>query len=159
MTPLEQAQRERRRGITPAVRRDVVAGGACAYCGSTLSILEVDHVIPFSRGGSDDRENLAPACTRCNLEKGDLTPEEWQAARLNDGDPWPVPNPADTVRAIVDAWPRNEVPVGRFATESSAAIHGAVMRGRRGEFDVEREAHALAQLLCTNSGAGGGGSE
>ena len=54
----------------------------CVYCGakgSALSPLHVDHVIPLSRGGSNDPANLATACRECNCGKRDMTPEEWRA--------------------------------------------------------------------------------
>jgi 5-methylcytosine-specific restriction endonuclease McrA len=42
----------------------------CEYCHSPERIcttrFTVDHVIPKSLGGSDDVENLALACRRCN---------------------------------------------------------------------------------------------
>jgi 5-methylcytosine-specific restriction endonuclease McrA len=47
----------------------------CQYCGSTKH-LTIDHVLPKSRGGKDTWENLVAACSRCNLKKGDNTPEE-----------------------------------------------------------------------------------
>lgn len=50
-------------------------GCLCTYCGDDAG--QVDHVIPRSRGGSDDLENLVPCCGACNLAKGDRTPEEW----------------------------------------------------------------------------------
>ena len=43
------------------------------------ALLHVDHVIPRSRGGTDDLENLVTACSACNLAKYDRTPSEWQA--------------------------------------------------------------------------------
>jgi hypothetical protein len=36
----------------------------CQYCGGPASA--VDHVIPRSKGGSDDLENLRASCKRCN---------------------------------------------------------------------------------------------
>jgi 5-methylcytosine-specific restriction endonuclease McrA len=50
----------------------------CQYCGESpgRQLLTVDHVIPRSRGGVHDWENLVTACTRCNQKKGSLTPEE-----------------------------------------------------------------------------------
>jgi 5-methylcytosine-specific restriction endonuclease McrA len=55
----------------------------CVYCGWSRgssfgrpSDIHVDHIIPFSRGGSSTRENLVCACVQCNLYKGDRTPEE-----------------------------------------------------------------------------------
>ncbi|WCM21394.1 HNH endonuclease [Paraburkholderia bryophila] len=49
---------------------------ACVYCGKRKH-LTLDHVMPKSRGGSDDFENLALACRSCNSSKGARTPEEW----------------------------------------------------------------------------------
>lgn len=53
-------------------RRD---GHKCVYCGSTKN-LTLDHVIPKSRGGSNDWVNLVTSCFKCNLKKADRTPEE-----------------------------------------------------------------------------------
>lgn len=64
-------------------REEVFArdGWACRYCGSaiTLSTGHADHVMPRSRGGSDDPSNLVASCRSCNLKKGARTPEEWIA--------------------------------------------------------------------------------
>lgn len=51
--------------------RDLCAkyGNRCAYCGSEEKMTR-DHVIPLSRGGTNDISNLVPACLRCNLRKG-----------------------------------------------------------------------------------------
>jgi hypothetical protein len=51
-------------------------GVTCAYCGAPAWTM--DHVIPRSRGGSDDASNLVPACKKCNSSKGARTPEEWR---------------------------------------------------------------------------------
>lgn len=67
-------------------KRNVFArdGHQCQYCGATED-LTVDHVIPRSRrdgphpeGGPTSWENCVTACLRCNLRKGDRTPEEAQ---------------------------------------------------------------------------------
>ena len=41
---------------------------ACAGCGSPLD-LEIDHVIPVSKGGLDTRENKQVLCHHCNNAK------------------------------------------------------------------------------------------
>ncbi len=53
-------------------RRD---GGECVYCGSTKQ-LTLDHVIPKSKGGSNEWTNLVTCCHKCNLHKADRTPQE-----------------------------------------------------------------------------------
>lgn len=36
-----------------------------------------DHYIPLSRGGKNVKENIRPACYRCNSIKGNMMPDEW----------------------------------------------------------------------------------
>ncbi|MGR3810864.1 HNH endonuclease [Jiulongibacter sp. NS-SX5] len=50
-------------------------GNKCVYCG-TRRELTLDHVLPKSRGGKTNWDNLVAACKRCNGRKGDCTPEE-----------------------------------------------------------------------------------
>jgi len=57
--------------------------------------------MPRSRGGSDDRENLAPACKGCNMEKLDFTPEEYRAWREEQGLGWPPQSPTDFLRGVL----------------------------------------------------------
>lgn len=44
-------------------------GNRCAYCG-TSGPLTQDHVVPVVKGGTHSRENVVPACRRCNGKKG-----------------------------------------------------------------------------------------
>lgn len=57
----------------------------CQYCGQVGGILEADHVVPFSRGGTDDIDNLKTACRKCNRQKKNKTVEEFQEWRLRRG--------------------------------------------------------------------------
>lgn len=77
---------KRQRAIPAAVRRAVLAA-PCAYCGDEATA--VDHIIPIVQGGTRDRDNLAPACSSCNFDKLDFTPDEWRQYRLELGLPWP----------------------------------------------------------------------
>lgn len=91
------------RGITPAIRRAVLGehpydAPDCVYCGMVAT--EVDHIVPRSRGGGLDPENLAPACFECNHEKLDRTPEEWARDRAAAGKPWPIPSLLSRIRYL-----------------------------------------------------------
>jgi len=44
-------------------------GRTCAYCGKTEVPLEVDHIRPRSKGGSDRISNLTLSCRPCNEKK------------------------------------------------------------------------------------------
>jgi 5-methylcytosine-specific restriction endonuclease McrA len=44
-------------------------GNNCLSCGSTGVVLEADHVVPLTRGGSDDISNIQPLCGTCNRRK------------------------------------------------------------------------------------------
>ncbi|USY22572.1 RNA-guided endonuclease IscB [Nocardiopsis exhalans] len=50
---------------------------ACVYCGATNLPLNIDHVRPRSRGGSDRVSNLVLACIPCNQAKGNELVEEF----------------------------------------------------------------------------------
>ncbi len=45
-------------------------GRQCIYCGKTDTPLEVEHIHPKSKGGSDRVSNLTLACNACNVAKG-----------------------------------------------------------------------------------------
>ena len=49
----------------------------CAYCGVKNVPLEVEHIIPRSRGGSNRVSNLTIACMDCNQKKGNKTSKEF----------------------------------------------------------------------------------
>jgi len=51
----------------------------CSYCGIKLELENIteDHVLPLSRGGGDNIENIVPACRYCNTQKGSKTYEEY----------------------------------------------------------------------------------
>ena len=50
----------------------------CQYCGKqfTPADLTCDHVIPRSRGGRAEWDNIVTCCVPCNRRKGGQTPEE-----------------------------------------------------------------------------------
>ena len=52
-------------------------GRKCAYCDAEHVPLEMEHIHPRSRGGSDRVSNLTLACRPCNQRKGNLPIEEF----------------------------------------------------------------------------------
>lgn len=64
----------------PFTRRNIYQhyGNKCCYCGRRFppSELNLDHIVPRSRGGRTDWENIVTACIPCNLRKGDRLPWE-----------------------------------------------------------------------------------
>jgi 5-methylcytosine-specific restriction endonuclease McrA len=44
-------------------------GNRCLSCGVTGVVLEADHVVPLTKGGSDDISNIQPLCRSCNRRK------------------------------------------------------------------------------------------
>lgn len=49
----------------------------CAYCGAKNIPLEIEHIQPKSKGGSDRVSNLAIACHKCNQKKGSQPVEQF----------------------------------------------------------------------------------
>ena len=94
----------------------------CHYCGEELVTTgspyqdlyaTVDHIIPKSRGGSDEPDNLVPACRRCNITMNDKRPKRepgvpmdeprrgWadeQRGRVVSTNIYPEPTPEDLER-------------------------------------------------------------
>lgn len=64
--------------IPAAVRRMVYErdGNACKWC-LTTDNLSIDHIYPWSLGGSDDESNLQTLCRSCNSRKHTRLEEEW----------------------------------------------------------------------------------
>ncbi len=63
-------------------RRD---GMVCYLCGQTVvwqlglpNTATIDHVVPFVYGGRSTEDNLKVCCHRCNMAKGQRTPEEFR---------------------------------------------------------------------------------
>ena len=87
--------------VTPAqwgvVRRRF--RGHCAYCGQPGRTIEMDHVVPLSRGGTHTPDNVVPACFACNRSKASKLFGEWQADRVRRELPVPT-TPEETLRRL-----------------------------------------------------------
>ena len=69
-----------RKSIPKSIRFEVFKRDSfkCQYCGATAPdiLLEIDHIRPVSKGGTNDITNLIIACQPCNLGKSNKTLDE-----------------------------------------------------------------------------------
>lgn len=76
------------------LRRAVIAeyGAVCVHCHGVIDLdrrhpdplsLSIDHVVPRSRGGSDELANLRPAHLHCNCSRGDRM--KWRSRAASSG--------------------------------------------------------------------------
>lgn len=56
-------------------------GRKCAYCDKTDVPLEIEHIVPKSKGGSNRISNLTLACENCNKRKGNKPVEKFLAKK------------------------------------------------------------------------------
>jgi len=61
-------------------------GGRCALCGATKRdrLLDVDHIIPRSRGGRTELANLQVLCVKCNRSKGNRDATDFRPPMVDD---------------------------------------------------------------------------
>ena len=57
--------------------------GVCVGCDThfPFRVMDADHILPRSRGGTDHPDNLQLLCSGCNRSKGGKTMAEWRAAQ------------------------------------------------------------------------------
>lgn len=77
----EYRRKMERRRVTDKLRYQILRrdGFRCQLCGASQADgvrLHVDHIIPVSKGGTSDVENLRTLCDRCNLGKSDQMEDE-----------------------------------------------------------------------------------
>ncbi|NOT54731.1 MAG: HNH endonuclease [Deltaproteobacteria bacterium] len=60
-----------------SARIRATAGNRCGYCLTyqryAMQVLEIEHIIPKAKGGTNDEDNLWLACRLCNNAKGTKT--------------------------------------------------------------------------------------
>lgn len=72
---ITEAQGNRTRGYTwMKIRRGILARDCytCRSCGRTGGELQVDHINPIFKGGTDEPANLQTLCVSCHAEKTKL---------------------------------------------------------------------------------------
>ena len=58
-------------------------GRACVYCGVENTPLEIEHIYPKSKGGSDRVSNLTLACHTCNQAKSNQDIQDFLSGNPN----------------------------------------------------------------------------
>ena len=89
-------------------------GRKCVYCGKDNVPLEVEHIIPPKRGGSNRVSNLAIACRPCNLKKGNKTAKEFGYPKVQEQAKKPLKDVAVlniTCKAIVKRLKATGLPI------------------------------------------------
>ena len=89
-TDTKKVKPNSRRLISGTTRQNVLMRDnyTCQICGATVkdgAKLEIDHIIPYSKGGTNDESNLQVLCQQCNREKhnrSDLLHDELKLAEL-----------------------------------------------------------------------------
>ena len=87
---LRRMKAEKEGGATAELIEEMWNNGdkTCYLCGIAIDTTThflaptsrtIDHIMPISRGGKHDLDNLAFACRKCNLRKGNKTLEEYRA--------------------------------------------------------------------------------
>lgn len=68
-----------RQPVPDSIRNALRSVKECSYCGKRLrgDNRVIDHILPYSLGGTNEKSNLAVVCKRCNAEKRDMTLFEW----------------------------------------------------------------------------------
>jgi 5-methylcytosine-specific restriction endonuclease McrA len=127
-------------------------GRKCAYCGAKDVRLQIEHIHPRSKGGSDRISNLTLACEKCNQLKGNSPVEQFLADK------------PDVLKAIhsqakaplADAAAVNST---RFAVVKAAKKHSSVKcwTGGRTKFNRTSQnlikTHAIDAACVGESGA------
>jgi 5-methylcytosine-specific restriction endonuclease McrA len=77
LTPSKQRAPTKRRTVSKKLRLLILERDnyKCCLCGKTAkeTKLEVDHVVPVVKGGTDSLNNLRTLCIDCNRGKSDLS--------------------------------------------------------------------------------------
>jgi endogenous inhibitor of DNA gyrase (YacG/DUF329 family) len=54
----------------------------CVYCDAPLTKAHREHFVPLARGGGYTKDNILPACSRCNCKKSDQDPIDWLSSQV-----------------------------------------------------------------------------
>jgi len=80
------------------------SGDRCALCGATKDErpLDVDHIIPRSRGGKNELSNLQVLCSKCNRSKGNKDATDFRVQQEQPTDYCFFCNPANVSQKVAE---------------------------------------------------------
>lgn len=91
----QETRRERNKsGVSVYSKSDLIKltkiqNNCCYYCGLSTSNLQIEHLIPLSRGGNGEFENIVLACFNCNNQKATFKDSEfWGLLELKYPKKW-----------------------------------------------------------------------
>jgi 5-methylcytosine-specific restriction endonuclease McrA len=58
--------------------------GFCPYCWDKIETGHIDHIVPVSKGGTNERNNLAWVCATCNVQKGNKSLAEFRLYQVQE---------------------------------------------------------------------------
>lgn len=83
-----RTNKNKRKGAAGSHTNDDVAEiydlqkGRCAYCNKKVrDDYHIDHVVPVSKGGTNNKDNICISCPTCNLKKHAKLPHDWAKER------------------------------------------------------------------------------
>ena len=73
----------KRKYLSRKMKKPLIAkyGQVCHYCEQETEYnqLGIDHIIPVSKGGTDEEDNLVLCCNACNVAKGTMDYDEFKS--------------------------------------------------------------------------------
>ncbi len=119
----------------------------CAYCGAKDTPLEIEHIMPKSKGGSNRVSNLTLACHSCNQKKGSQTAKEFGFPELQ----------AKAKQPLKDAAAVNSVRWATFNMFKATGLPVEVGTGGRTKFNRISQGHPKQHWIdAACVGASGG---
>lgn len=109
-------------------------GRTCVYCKKSNIPLEIEHILPKSKGGSDRVSNLTIACHKCNQDKGNMTAEEFGYPEVQKQAKKPLKSTAfmNIVRKILVYELRNDINIPISTT------YGYITKHNRIKYNIEK---------------------
>jgi len=149
--------------VTDSLRYRVLkdANGRCELCGATKDQrpLDVDHILPRSRGGKTEYENLQVLCSKCNRSKGNKDDTDFRQSVLESLEPdclfcqgastERVIAENDLAFATYDRYPVTEGHVLVVPKRHFADLFESTEVERKGVFDLVR---LMRKRLCSEDG-------